>query len=160
LRGFELESTYDAGAWFAGLNYSHVRGRNVEADQPLAKIAPDAVTTTLGARFLDRKLTLTVRWQAVSGKDANDIPKDSQGRLIFPQTSSYNLVNLNATYQATPDILASFAVENLLNTEYTRYMTSYPNATGSGTPIGFPQPGITFKGALKVRFGDSFFKKG
>jgi hemoglobin/transferrin/lactoferrin receptor protein len=160
LRGFELESSYDAGAWFAGLNYGHVRGRNVETDQPLAKIAPDAVTTTLGARFLDRKLTLAVRWQAVSGKDANDIPKDSQGRLIFPQTSSYNLVNLNATYQATPDILASFAVENLLNTEYTRYMTSYPNSTGSGTPIGFPQPGITFKGALKVRFGDSFFKKG
>lgn len=160
LRGFEIESSYDAGGWFAGLNYGHVRGRNVDTDQPLAKISPDAVTTTLGARFFDRKLTVSVRWQAVSGKDASDIPTDSQGTLIFPQTSSYNLVNMYASYQASPDVLASFAIENLLDTEYSRYMTTYPSASGTGAPVAFPQPGITFKGALKIRFGDDFYKKG
>jgi hemoglobin/transferrin/lactoferrin receptor protein len=159
LDGFELESNYDAGLWFGGLNYSHVRGKNTDTGAPLAKVPPDAVTTTLGVRLLERKLTLAVRWQAVSAKNADDIPSNN-GTLVFPATGSYNLVNFYVGYQINPDVLASFAVENLLNEQYARYMTSYPDPSGTGTPIGFPQPGITFKGSLKIRFGESFYKQG
>ena len=44
---------------------------------PLATISPDQVTTTLGARFLDRRLTVSVRWQAVAG------PTDLHYRVRF-----------------------------------------------------------------------------
>ncbi len=160
LEGVEVESSYDAGDWFAGLNYSHVKGRNADTGEPLAKIPPDFVMSTLGARFLDRKVTVALRWQWVAAKNADEIPL-SDGRFptpVFPPTGSYNLVNFYAGYQPNPDVLASMSVENLLNEQYSRYMTYYPNPNGTGSPIAFPQPGITFKGSLKVRFSDDLLK--
>jgi len=158
LRGAEFESTYDAGGWFAGFNYSRVRGENVETGAPLAKIPPDFTMTTLGVRLLDRRLTLSARWQWVAAKNASDIPTDAFGTPVFPPTDSYNLVHLYAGWAPTPDVLASFSVENLLNWQYSRYMTAYPNPTGQGVPIAFPQPGLTLKGSIRVRFGEDFFK--
>jgi hemoglobin/transferrin/lactoferrin receptor protein len=159
LEGVELESSYDAGAWFGGINYSHVRGRNADTGAPLAKIPPDSVTTTIGARFLDRKLTLALRWQWVAAKTLDEIPTEN-GTPVFPPTDSYNLVNFYAGYQPNQDVLASFAVENLFNQQYSRFMTSYPNPSGTGTGIAFPQPGITVKGSLKVRFSEDVLRKG
>jgi hemoglobin/transferrin/lactoferrin receptor protein len=101
-----------------------------------------------------------LRWQAVAAKTLSDIPVTS-GTPAFPPTNSYNLVNFYLGYQPTPDVLASFSIENLLNEEYSRYMTYYPNPSSApgAQPIAFPQPGITFKAGLKVKFGDDFMKK-
>jgi hemoglobin/transferrin/lactoferrin receptor protein len=158
LEGAEFETMYDAGLWYLGLAGSHVRGTNLNTGQPLAKIPPDSVTTTIGGRFLERRLNVALRWQAVGAKRADDIPRDSTGNLVFPATSAYNLVNLYVGYQINPDVLAGFSVENLLNQQYARYMTAYPNEL-TQTIVAFPQPGITFKASLKVRFGDDFYKK-
>jgi hemoglobin/transferrin/lactoferrin receptor protein len=159
LEGAEFETTYDAGLWFAGLAGSHVRGHDITTGAPLAKVSPDQLTTTVGARFLDRKLTVAVRWQAVAAKPLSEIPI-SNGRPVFPPTSAYNLVNLYAGYAFNPDVIAGFSIENLLNQEYARYLSAIPNPTGSGSPIALPSPGITFKGSLTVRFGDDFYGKG
>lgn len=159
LKGTELEGTYDAGSWFLGLAASRVRGGNVATDQPLARIPPDQVTTTAGLRLLDRKLTLAVRWQAVADKQLKDIPLSS-GQPAFPPTEAYHLVNAYAGYQFNPDVLATFSVENLLNEQYSRYLTSYPSPVTGAAPIAFPQPGITFKAGLQVRFGEDFYKRG
>jgi hemoglobin/transferrin/lactoferrin receptor protein len=160
LEGYEIESNYDAGLWFAGFNFSHVRGKNVLTGVPLSKIPPDMATTTLGARFFDRKLTLAVRWQAVSEKPLADIPFSS-GIPIFPPTGSYNLVNLYAGYDVNPDLQYSLAVENVLDEQYSRYLSSFPDPRGgSRPPIAMPSPGLTVKGAIKVRFGNDFFGKG
>jgi hemoglobin/transferrin/lactoferrin receptor protein len=156
LDGFEWESNYDAGDWFAGFNYSHVRGKNVSTGQPLAKIPPDMAATTLGVRLLDRKLTLAVRWQAVAAKELSDIPISS-GQPVFPPTDAFNLVNLYAGYEVNPDLMYSLSVENLLNEQYSLYLSSFPNPSGRGSPIAMPSPGITVRGAIKVRFGDDFF---
>jgi hemoglobin/transferrin/lactoferrin receptor protein len=126
---------------------------------PLAKVSPDQLTTTVGARFLDRKLTVAVRWQAVAAKPLSDIPV-SNGQPVFPPTAAYNLVNLYAGYAFNPDVMAGFSIENVLNQEYARYLSAIPNPTGSGSPIALPSPGITFKGSLTVRFGDDFYGKG
>src|SRR5919108_3412938 len=81
-------------------------------------IPPDQITTTLGARFLDRRLTVSVRWQAVAGKNSNDIPPGPEAPAgatqgppwaYFP-TASFNLVNLYLGYQINPDALASLSV--------------------------------------------------
>lgn len=157
LEGFEFETTYDAGMWFAGLAGSHVRGMNRTTGMPLAKIQPDQVTTTLGVRLLERRLTLAMRWQAVDAKPLTDIPL-SGGQPVFPPTDAYNLVNVYAGYQINPDVLASFTVENLFNEQYSRYLTYYPGPTTNAPPVAFPQPGITFKGSLQIRFGENFYK--
>lgn len=159
LEGAEFEMVYDAGPWFAGLAGSRVRGHNLDTGAPLAKIPPDSMTVTLGGRFLDRKLTVAVAWQAVAAKHQEDIPRDASGDLVFPATGAYNLVNLYVGYQPAPNVLASFSIENLLNEQYTRYMTAYPNEI-TQTIVGFPQPGITVKGTLKVLIDDDLIRKG
>jgi hemoglobin/transferrin/lactoferrin receptor protein len=145
--GFEFESMYDAGGWFFGLSGQHLKGRNADTGAPLATIQPDQLATTVGARFLDRKLTVAMRWLAVAAKHAGDIPVDDQGDLVFPASAAYNLVKLYVGYEPTQDVMIGFSVDNLLNQEYTPYMN------------GIPERGITFKGELKVRFTDSYFKQ-
>ena len=164
IEGFEFESNYDTGSWFAGVAGSHLRGRDLTNNLPLATIPPDQVTTTVGARFLERRLTVSVRWQAVAAKNASDIPPGPEAPAgatqgppyaYFP-TSSFNLVHLYLGYQINPDALASFSVENLFNEQYSRYLDVSPNPNHglNSTPLPFFSPGITIKGALTVRFSD------
>ena len=68
----------------------------------------------------------------------------------------YDLVNLYVGYQPTPDILASFGIDNVFNKYYVRYMNAEGQSQPSQPPaIIFPSPGITFKGGLRIRFGVS-----
>jgi len=82
---------------------------------------------------------------------ANQIPLetgDSGPVPIFDPTPAYSLVNLYVGYQPTPDVVAAFSVENLLNTDYTKYMCC---SIAAGYVV--PSPGITFKGSLTVHYG-------
>jgi hemoglobin/transferrin/lactoferrin receptor protein len=157
IEGVEFEGTYDAGDWFVGLSGQHIRGKDVTANIPLLTVQPDQLATTFGVRLLERKLTVSVRWQAVAAKNASDIPdRNKDGIPDFAPVGAYNLVNLYIGYQPTEDVLASFSIENLLNQYYVQYM----NAEGASQPgqppaVVFPSPGITFKGGLKLRFGVS-----
>jgi hemoglobin/transferrin/lactoferrin receptor protein len=144
LEGAEAEVNYDAGAWFAGVAASHVIGSNVNTGATLATIPPDKVVVTVGTRFLDRKLTAAVRWIGV------DASAPGGG---FTPTAGYGIVNLYVGYEASRDILLTFAVENLFDRFYVPYMSEATNNT-----LG--APGITVKGGLQVRFGDDFFKRG
>lgn len=146
--GVEAEVVYDAGGWFAGLSGTLQRGKNVDTGVGLVRIQGDRLVTTLGARFLDRKVTATVRWAAVASND--DIPAN------YIPASSYNLVNVYVGYQPTPDVLMGFGIDNLLN----QYYRPYPVAKSSGDAgaqndllWSSPAPGITFKGSVKIRFG-------
>lgn len=152
LEGAEFETMYDTGSWFFGLAGSHVRGRNMDAREPLAKIPPDFITATLGTRLLDNRLTLAMRWQAVAAKKVSDIPLD-RGFPVFAPTDSFNIVNLYLGYRINENTSAALAVENILNEQYSPYLTVFANPSGSGTPLSIPLPGITFKASLKVRFG-------
>jgi len=167
----EFETYYDAGSWFAGLAGTHgAWGRDVTNNLPLATIPPDQVTTTLGARFLDRKLTVAVRWQAVAAKNANDIPPGPEAApgatqgppYAYYPTSAYNLINLYVGYQINPDTLASLSVENLLNQQYSRYLdvSPSPGHGANSTPLPFYSPGVTIKGSLTVRFSDLTLRGG
>ncbi len=170
IQGLEFEANYDAGLWFAGVSGQHIRGKSITANPtvealcvtaptsvgcpgaPLASIPPDQVSILLGARFLDRKLNLSMRWTAIAAKPLSDIPtivSDSGATVpIFDSARSYNLVSFYAGYQATPDVLATFSVENLLNENYAKYMCC---STSAGYVV--PNPGITFKGSLTAHLG-------
>jgi hemoglobin/transferrin/lactoferrin receptor protein len=170
IEGIELETNYDAGFWFAGVAASHLRGRDVSNNLPLGTIPPDQVTTTLGARFLDRRLTVSVRWQAVAAKNPDDIPPGPEAPAGATQgppyayypTAAFNLINLYLGYQINLDALASFSVENLLNSQYSRYLNVAPSPGhgANSTPLPFYSPGITIKGSLTVRFSDVMFNGG
>jgi hemoglobin/transferrin/lactoferrin receptor protein len=147
LEGVEFETMYDAGTWFAGVAGQHVTGRNVVTGVGLISAPPDKITTTLGVRLLDRKLTASVRWAAI----------DAQTKLPanYMPTDAYNLVGVHVGYQPTPDVLASFSIDNLLN----EYYLPYPVPKSSSTDAQYDGlwasrgPGITFKAGLQIRFG-------
>jgi len=157
IRGVEFEGTYDAGDWFVGLSGQHIRGRDTTNNLPLLTVQPDQIAATFGVRMLERKLTMSVRWQAVAAKTANEIPdRDRNGLPDFLPTDAYNLVNLYIGYQPTPDVLASFGIDNLFNKYYVQYMNAEgqnPPGSQNPPPYVFPGAGITFKGGLKIRFG-------
>jgi hemoglobin/transferrin/lactoferrin receptor protein len=154
--GFELESKYDAGAWFLNTSYTKLNGKNEDTGAPLLKIPADTFTAMLGFRFLDRKLTTAVGLLSVAPKDPSDIPGGPADPSL-PPVAGYNIVNLYLAYQFNEDVVFNAAVENLFDTYYERYMdvTTKDNST-----IATPSPGLTFKGGLKVRFGDTFYKNG
>jgi hemoglobin/transferrin/lactoferrin receptor protein len=165
LSGMEFESYYDAGRWFAGLAGTHgVWGRDVTNNLPLATIPPDQITTTLGARFLDRRLTLAVRWQAVRAKNPNDIPPGAEAPTgatagppwFYYPTWGYDLINVYAGYQINPDALVGITVDNLLDQLYAPYLNVSPSPfrAQNSTPLPFFNPGRTIKGSLTVRFSD------
>jgi len=80
--------------------------------------------------------------------------RNKDGLADFAPGDAYNLVNLYIGYQPTPDILASFGIDNVFNKYYVRYMnTEGQSQPGQPPAIIFPSPGITFKGGLKIRFG-------
>ncbi|HLL26419.1 MAG TPA: TonB-dependent hemoglobin/transferrin/lactoferrin family receptor [Xanthobacteraceae bacterium] len=153
LQGAEFESMYDTGSkWFAGLAASYVHGRDLDDHTPLATVPPYFVTTTLGNRITDR-FTAVVRWQHVGAKPANEIPTNNSG--LFAPVGAYDLVNLYLSYQISPNALAALSIENLLNKQYSPYMQVWVNDFGpaGAAPVPFPNPGITVKGSLKIRFG-------
>jgi hemoglobin/transferrin/lactoferrin receptor protein len=165
IRGAEFEAHYDAGAWFMAVAGSAQKGENLTDNQPLVKIYPPQLATTVGARFWERKVTVAVRWLAVAEKKAEDIPPPPpvpgfQGTAL--PTDAFNVVSLYTDYRPNEDTILAFAVENLFNEYYVRYLDLRTLSTqfGSNSLVPSPSPGITLKGSLKVRFGDTFFKNG
>ena len=148
IRGLELEASYDAGGWFMGLNGTLQKGENTQTGVGLATIQPARLTTTGGVRLLDRKLTLSAQWSAVAAND--DVPAG-----YLPSTS-YNLVNLYATYQPTKDVTVNLGIDNVFNEYYRPY--AIPGSSSDGTSQNdalwtSAGPGVTYKAALKVHFG-------
>jgi hemoglobin/transferrin/lactoferrin receptor protein len=154
IEGFEVETMYDAGLWFAGVSGFTLRGRNVVTGGPLLKIPPHQIATTFGLRSPDRKGTVAIRWAAVGAKKASDIPNNPSitGNPDLPPTGSYNLVNLYLGYEPDEDTLWSFTIDNLLDEQYARYLDVIP-VSGVGS-IPFPSPGRTFKVAYRKRFAN------
>lgn len=142
LEGFEFESTYDARKWFAGLNAQVSEGEDAETGDPLYSVMPNTVTGTIGARFLDEKLTVALRWTWVAAKSEDDLPPpDPRSGYLYDPTDSFNLVSIYAGYQQNPNTLWRLSVENLLDEQYTQYQNFLPSA------------GLTVKGGVTVRFG-------
>jgi hemoglobin/transferrin/lactoferrin receptor protein len=151
IEGVELEASYDTGDWFAQVAGSHITGKDVDADIPLATIPPDKLALSFGMRFFERKLTTMVRWIGVADKKASDIPdRDGDGVPDFNPTGGYGLVNLYFGYEPNRDTLVTFNIDNVFDRYYVPYMAEASNRAFAG-------PGISFKAGIRVRFGDSFF---
>jgi hemoglobin/transferrin/lactoferrin receptor protein len=148
IEGFEAETWYDAGPWFVGVAATLQRGKNTQTNIGLATIQPRKVTTTGGLRLLDNKLTISAQWASFAAN--TDIP------VGYVPSTAYDLVNLYVAYQATPDVILNFGVDNILNQYYRPY--AIPGAGADGVTQNdvlwtSPGPGIVYKGGLKIHFG-------
>ncbi len=148
IEGVEAETLYDAGTWFVGVAGHLIRGKNTETNVGLATITPRKITTTGGVRLLDRRLTISAQWSSFGAN--NDLPAG-----YLPSTS-YELVNLYLTYQATKDITLTASIDNLLNQYYRPY--AIPGSSTDGTTqndvlFSSPGPGTVYKAGLKIHFG-------
>jgi hemoglobin/transferrin/lactoferrin receptor protein len=143
IEGVELESIYDRGDWFAGINAHRMRGTDMVEGDPLGNVPPDMVAATYGVRSADRKWTAALRWAHYGPKKRSNLP-DFTGMGTDPEfanvTGSYNLVNLYLAYQPNENVIAALSVENLLDETYRVYTHEYNS------------PGITVKGSLRMRF--------
>jgi hemoglobin/transferrin/lactoferrin receptor protein len=148
IEGFEAETFYDAGLWFAGVSATVQHGKNTQTNVGLVSVQPRKVTTSGGLRFLERKLTLSAQWSAIAAN--TDIP------VGYIPSTAYDLVNIYVAYQPTADITLSFAVDNVLNQYYRPYAIPGASADGSSQNDALwtsPGPGIVYKGGLKIHFG-------
>ncbi|MEP9389138.1 TonB-dependent hemoglobin/transferrin/lactoferrin family receptor [Mesorhizobium sp. KR9-304] len=137
IRGFELESVYDAAWGFAGLSISITDGYTISYEgvrEDLLTIPSSQVTGQLGFRFLEDRLVVGGEVQFNGAPAGNPIAED------------YTLVNLFASYQATDDLKFNARVDNLLDENYT-------NPLNASTTDIIYEPGISLKVAASMRFG-------
>lgn len=130
LTGVEVEAAYDWGGGFISVAGTHINGKNKQTNGPLNSVMPDQVSTTLGLRFLDDKLTIGTRLTFVD---------DSKKNVTNP-TKGYGLVDLFASYQYSDRIRGDIIIKNVFDRQYTQYLNSDAS------------PGLTAKFGLTVKF--------
>jgi len=130
LHGAELEAAYDWGGGFVSVAGTIIDGENEITGDPLNSVLPNRISTTIGFRLLDEKLTVGTRLTFVD---------DTKPDVTNP-TKGYGLVDLFASYRYDENISGDISVQNLLDRQYTQYLNS--NAS----------PGLTAKFGLTVKF--------
>jgi hemoglobin/transferrin/lactoferrin receptor protein len=130
LRGAELEAAYDWGGGFVTVAGTLIDGENYLTGDPLNSVVPNRMSTTLGFRLLDDKLTVGTRLTLVD---------DSRKNVTNP-TPGYGLVDLFASYRYDENISGDVTIQNVFDRQYTQYLNSEPS------------PGLTAKFGLTVKF--------
>jgi hemoglobin/transferrin/lactoferrin receptor protein len=148
IQGVEIETMYDANAWFFGVSATLQEGKNQQTNVGLYSVQPQKVTTTAGVRFDDNRIILSAMWTSIKGN--SDIP------ATYIPATSYDLVNFYLTVKPTKDLTVNFSVENLLNQYYRPY--AIPRGAVGGEPQNdslwaSAGAGVVFKGGLKYHFG-------
>lgn len=117
LSGAEVEGAYDWGTGFMSLAYTHTDGTNVQTRATLTSVSPDRVAGTFGLRVLDKKLTVGTRIIY------NDSRKNDPGlNALFPNTKSYTLVDLFASYEYSEWMRGDVTLSNIGDVRYLKYL--------------------------------------
>lgn len=133
IRGVELEARYDMGFMFAGIAAASMRGEDDRTAEALGSVPADSVTTTLGFRFLDERLTVGGQWETVGAQTR--VPSGT------PESERYNLFNAFASYDVSEDLRLGLDVKNLFDTQYVEYFNDDPS------------PGLSVMFTLNARLG-------
>ncbi len=130
LQGAEIEAAYDWGRGFVTVAGTIIEGENETTGDPLNSVTPNRLSTTLGFRLLDDKLTLGTRLTFVD---------DSEKNVTNP-TKGYGLVDLFASYRYDENISGDITIQNVFDRQYIQYQNSQAS------------PGLTAKFGLTVKF--------
>ncbi len=132
IKGFEFEANYDAGSVFAGLSGQIMDGEDLTTGDPLQKVPPFRVVTSLGFRALDERLTAGTRLTVVGKKD--------EAAATGFVGEAYQLVDLFANYEISDTMSANLQLNNLFDRDYTQYLNADPS------------PGFNARASLTIKF--------
>ena len=124
IRGVELEASYDAGSWFAGLSGHIIRGKNEDTGFGLRSIPADQLVLTLGFRALNEALTLGGRVRLVGEQDRfdGDPPGTPDTAVIDTFAEGYTTLDLFAEYKATENATFNLVLNNVTDEDYRQHL--------------------------------------
>lgn len=119
LHGFEAAIRYDSGSFFAQTSFGRTRGEDSNTGLPLTNVQPAKGVVNLGWRFSRLGLILGGRGRFVVRKDR--VP---EGVLETPGYSVYGLyASWLPTYAGLKGLRVDFAIDNLTDKAYRRYLS-------------------------------------
>jgi hemoglobin/transferrin/lactoferrin receptor protein len=148
VEGVELQGTYDAGYFFAGLSYSHNHTNLASQLDGLglhSYLPGDVTTITAGLRFFDERLTVGARSYIVSDSQRGDVNVEPGDPLFYKGYTTYDLFT---NYKLTDDINVALTVTNLTDVAYTPALS----ALGTGTAPVETGRGRTFLLTTRANF--------
>lgn len=169
-RGAEFKLEYDAGFWYAGLNYTNMIGDNKDnlcssyyylgnvydrPNPPAANCAvfgsaeyppPDKLNVNAGVRLLDEKLDIGVKARHAEG--FNESREESLARgeeYAFPPVwDDYTVWDFYSSYQPNKHMTLRLTVDNVFDRAYL---------VGYGDPLDATLGrGRTVQGSMELRF--------
>lgn len=126
VQGVELQAAYDSGGFFGSLAFtytdsdlpSQVNGFGAQSYMP-----ERVLTATVGARFLDQKLTVGARAHAVSESYIGEI---NVAAGADPYDPGYSIFDIFANYRFDNGLELSANVANLFDKSYTPALSTAP----------------------------------
>lgn len=162
-KGIELSGGYDMGRLFTEFGYTRYLSTSfcltpedavelrelvcneggVDGGYVQAHLPPQQTTTlTLGARFLEDKLTVGGRINYVGKRAVDGINDKEEGWTSITKWKPYTVVDIFANWKVTDNMQAEFNIDNLTDVYYVDALS-----------VGLvPAPGRTFRASLTARF--------
>lgn len=139
-RGWEVELSYDSDAFFVNGSYTRTEstaptskgaailyGFGTEAYTQLPK---DYATLELGAKLLDKKLTLSSIFKYTGKAKRVGIDLDEDGNIIHEQLPNIPvIIDLYANYKVNKHLTLKAGVQNVMNRNYLDALNAYNSST-------------------------------
>lgn len=136
VQGVEVQAAYDAGSFFGSLAYTHTHSElpsQINGFGAQSYVPDNVFTATVGARFLEQRLTVGARGYLVS---ESYVGEDNVGPGVSPYEPGYELVDLFANYKFENGIELSANVSNVFDTAYTPALSTPPGGSSVETGRG------------------------
>ena len=145
--GVEIQTSADAGAWFASVSYASVSGSTYTCpnffciptlanqglgNYPLYDRPGDTTTLTVGARFLGGRIEVAYNLTDVGARDVIRTGKLLGQPDAITRQDGYLLQGATARVIVTPHLEVRLNVENLTDETYYFYQGSYEGAQAPG----------------------------
>ena len=148
LYGFDMDWTwYVTQQWSLSGLVNYVRGeRDDSSDDNLYRIAP--LNATFRLKYTADTWTAAVESVIYDKQDKVSETNNEQ------ETSSYELINLSASWQATTNLQLATGINNLLDNDYEDHLGGYNRAANPDITTGnrLPGYGINFFARVKYEF--------
>lgn len=120
--GVEFDSQYRfATNWRAELSLASVRGANDTDGSTLAQLPP--LEARFGVYYDRGDWTAGLLWRSLASQDRVDIGKGNIVGQDFGPTISADVLSVNAGWRATPQVLVTAGIDNLLDETYAEHVS-------------------------------------
>ncbi|MEE4278412.1 MAG: TonB-dependent receptor [Halieaceae bacterium] len=125
---------------------NYVRGERRDIDDDLYRIAP--LNATLRLDYASGPWSASLEAQAYAAQDEVSATNREQ------TTPGYGLINLRASWQASPSLQFALGVDNLLDREYAPHLGGYNRVRNADVPLmaRLPAPGANVFGRVLWTF--------